>query len=164
MVEVMATIVGAIHILAVATWLGGVIFMYQVMLPAREKLDPPQRGVLMAGAGPRWTAVVWISAVTMILTGLIKAFGLGALNVDTLFNTLYGNILAVKLVLVVSIVALGIMATRASIAVGKLGATGASPEEIAKGEKQITYWSAPNFTFGVIVVFLAVSMRVVGIE
>ncbi len=164
MEEVMATIVGAVHILAVATWIGGVIYLYQVMLPAREKLDPPQRGVLMAAAGPRWTVIVWTSAIIMILTGIIKAVGLGVLNPDTLFNTLYGNILAVKIVLVAAVVLLGVMTTKASIDVGKLGEAGAPLEDIAKGEEQITYWSAPNFVFGVIIIFLAVGMRVVGIE
>ncbi len=65
----------ALHALAAAAWVGGLLFARAVLAPAAGGLEPPQRLALMARVFPRFFAIVGVSAVVLLATGYYILFG-----------------------------------------------------------------------------------------
>ena len=86
----------AIHVAAMACWLGGLVLLVAVVLPRR---DPDElRRVL-----PRFSAVGLASIGALVVTGGFQSWRqVGSL--DALRNTSYGNILVVKLVVFAALI------------------------------------------------------------
>lgn len=61
-----------LHILAMATWLGGMVFLAAVALPVLRKGPPSQLGAFMTAAAPRLRAVGWICLTILGITGLAQ--------------------------------------------------------------------------------------------
>lgn len=58
-----------LHLLAMATWTGGMIFLAVVVLPILRRGDPTVLGQFMGRAAPRLRAVGWVSLAILGLTG-----------------------------------------------------------------------------------------------
>ena len=158
--EVAASIIGAIHIIGMSVWIGGTIFHHWVLTPAAKGLEPPQAGILNAAMGQRWTQVIWTAIILTIVTGIIRAIGVGAFDPDVLVTS-YGTILLIKIALVIVAVIFGIMTTASAIKTGKLAESGAAPPEIGAQMNRTMMIAKTNLFVGVIIVTLAVGMRVV---
>jgi uncharacterized membrane protein len=65
----------ALHTLAAAVWVGGMFFAYVCLRPATSLLDPQMRLRLWAGTLSRFFRWIWISAATLLASGLLMIFG-----------------------------------------------------------------------------------------
>ena len=69
----------SLHILAAVIWVGGMFFAYMALRPAAASLlEPPQRLSLWDGVFTKFFFWVWISIVTILLSGyymMFSAFG-----------------------------------------------------------------------------------------
>ena len=60
-----------LHVLAVAVWLGGMLFIAFVVVPVTRGLpDPALRGRLVREMGRRFRTVAWAAVAVLIATGL----------------------------------------------------------------------------------------------
>lgn len=67
-----------VHLVAVAVWIGGMVFAHLCLRPAAaETLGPPQRLALMAGALGRFFRYVTIAIVLLWVTGLARLAQVG---------------------------------------------------------------------------------------
>lgn len=164
MLTVGAIVIGSVHVLAVAAWLGAEFFRFAVLRPASAGVDPQVMGKLQMNIGPRISAAVWVAVAIIVLTGVVRAAGTGAFAPDILFETTYGAILLVKIALVMVMIGIGIATTRAALGVKKLADSGAGPEPIRVAAARTDSLALTNSIFGVVTVFLAVGLRVVGFE
>ena len=88
----------AIHILAVAFWLGGSIFLAVALLPAlRGSLDPDRRILLISQVGRRFSRITWVLMGVLATTGWVNMWSMGFRPED--FGSSRGIILLVKLAL-----------------------------------------------------------------
>ncbi len=97
-----------LHILAAVTWIGGMVFNLLVVRPSMGVVDSPQRLRLADRILRRFIPVVWISVGLLLITGLPMTLQ-RVVSYKWFFETGYGNILILKLVVVlmmISIVAL----------------------------------------------------------
>jgi copper resistance protein D len=88
-----------LHIVAAATWLGGMLFLSLVLVPTLT--GHPQRGALILLAARRFRAVGWVALAVLLLTGLINLHHRGLLS-SQLFDagfltSSYGSTVALKL-------------------------------------------------------------------
>jgi len=60
-----------LHVLAAMVWIGGMLFVALVLVPAARRLeDPALRTRLVHAMGVRFRAVGWIALAVMVATGL----------------------------------------------------------------------------------------------
>lgn len=65
----------SLHILAAVIWVGGMFFAYMALRPAAASLlEPPQRLSLWDGAFTKFFFWVWISIITILLSGYYMIF------------------------------------------------------------------------------------------
>jgi len=68
-----------LHILAAVIWVGGMFFAYMALRPAAASLlEPPQRLSLWDGVFTKFFFWVWLSIITILLSGyhmIFSAFG-----------------------------------------------------------------------------------------
>lgn len=94
-----------LHILAVVTWLGGIVFLSIVLVPALRR--PEYRGILaplVDQAGARFRRVAWIALGVLIVTGGFNLMYLGFDGSD--WGSPFGRALGLKLLLVAGILVL----------------------------------------------------------
>ena len=58
-----------LHILAAATYVGGMIFLATAVVPYARRLDNEERSQLIRGVGKKFRVVSWIAVVILIVTG-----------------------------------------------------------------------------------------------
>lgn len=88
-----------IHILSVATWVGGMIFVAAVLAPKLRKLPASHRGFLFAEIGRRFSRIGWAAIVLLVASGLIQTL-IRAGDWTRIFQGTFGTILAIKLIIV----------------------------------------------------------------
>ena len=94
-----------VHITSAAIWVGGSLFIGVVFAPILKKmsLSIQERLQLMIKVGRRFNKVAIPSLIILIATGLYQAH-LVLQKSDILYETGYGNVLIVKMVLVVALI------------------------------------------------------------
>lgn len=61
-----------LHVLAVVTWLGGMVFISLVLVPVTRRVqDPHLRIDLISRTGKRFRTVGWIALALLVATGLV---------------------------------------------------------------------------------------------
>ena len=93
-----AIAVDAAHLLAAATWGGGLAILAIVVTPGLRRMDPATRGGVLARLVPRFSTLALIAIAIVSLTGFY-AGGLEVGNLEALRSTAYGRSLIVKLAL-----------------------------------------------------------------
>lgn len=64
-----------LHVTAVVTWLGGMLFVALVLVPVtRRVVDPHLRVDLISQTGRRFRTVGWIALALLIVSGLVILF------------------------------------------------------------------------------------------
>jgi uncharacterized membrane protein len=64
-----------LHILSVVIWIGGMFFAYMALRPAAGSLlEPPARQTLWVAVFKRFFVWVWISIITLLITGFWMIF------------------------------------------------------------------------------------------
>lgn len=67
-----------LHLLAAIIWVGGMFFAHLCLRPAAlATLDPPQRLSLWRAVFSRFFLWVWVSIITLIVTGMGLVMGVG---------------------------------------------------------------------------------------
>jgi putative copper export protein len=61
-----------LHVLAAATWLGGMLFIALVLVPVARRLEPPVRTRLVHETGRRFRTVGWIAVGVLVSSGLLN--------------------------------------------------------------------------------------------
>jgi uncharacterized membrane protein len=69
----MALVVRWIHVLSAITWVGGMLFIALVLVPAIRTLDDARlRTRLIQESGSRFRTVAWIALALLVVTGLLN--------------------------------------------------------------------------------------------
>lgn len=64
-----------LHILSVVIWIGGMFFAYMALRPAASSLlEPPARQTLWVAVFSRFFVWVWVSIITLLITGFWMIF------------------------------------------------------------------------------------------
>ena len=100
-----AVVGDAVHVLAAATWLGGVAALGLALWPA-GKLERPDSATLARACRRPFAELAALSVGLVLATGLYSA-GRQVASVDALFTSGYGHVLLVKTGVVVLVLALG---------------------------------------------------------
>ncbi|HET7876811.1 MAG TPA: DUF4149 domain-containing protein [Methylomirabilota bacterium] len=61
-----------LHVLAAITWIGGMLFVALVLVPAIRREDPALRRRLVQAVGLRFRAVGWAALAVLVTTGLVN--------------------------------------------------------------------------------------------
>ncbi len=93
-----------IHLIAVVTWIGGLLFFPLVLRPALQSLpSDSQKAEILRRVGLRFRTIGWISLITLILTG---AFNILTEGGSARIESAWGAVLMLKLFVVAVIVGL----------------------------------------------------------
>jgi len=100
-----------VHLVAMAIWLGGQLFLFLVVRPVlRSQLDRPTQTQLTAAFGRRYSPLAWISLIVAILNGFAIGEHRGvAQSALVSFPTAYGTLLIMKMMLVALILVLTLL-------------------------------------------------------
>ncbi|KAA0256670.1 hypothetical protein FBQ97_11950 [Acidobacteria bacterium ACD] len=143
-----------VHLFATVAWIGGMIFMKAVLMPALSALEAPARGRLMGAIAKRFTLLAWTSVALLLVTGLMKTPS-GMLAETT---TGVGRLLFAKHALFALMIVIGFVITFAvAPKIGKLApAPGAAPgPEFVKAQRALDGLSAVNALLGFAVLAIA---------
>ena len=87
-----------VHNLLASIWIGGVVFLGFVILPAITKLDYDVRDKITATLIPRFSGIIIIALGILIITGPILLWFLDS-NVNSLTESTYGKLIIAKIVI-----------------------------------------------------------------
>ena len=95
-----------IHITCAAIWVGGSLFIGVVFAPILKKMSMPieERLQLMIKVGRRFNKLAVPALIILMATGMYQAH-LILQKSDLLLESSYGNILVIKIILVVALIA-----------------------------------------------------------
>ena len=96
-----------IHITSAAIWVGGSLFIGVVFAPILKKmpLSVEERLHLMIKVGRRFNKIAIPALITLIVTGMYQAH-LVLQKSDILFDSSYGHVLIIKIILVTALLIL----------------------------------------------------------
>ena len=94
-----------VHITSAAIWVGGSLFIGAVFAPILKKtsMSVEERLQLMIKVGRRFNKIAVPALIILIVTGMYQAH-LVLQKSDILYDTSYGNILIIKIILVVALI------------------------------------------------------------
>jgi copper transport protein len=96
----------AVHVTAMAIWVGGVCMLLLALPRATRRLEPADRTRLLAAAVTRFSAIATFAVAALVASGVLQAIAeLEA--VSELWESAFGRAILVKSGLVVALVALG---------------------------------------------------------
>lgn len=99
-------IVDWIHLLAAATWIGGLVFINFVFYPAMEKVSPADKSKVLGVMGQNFAKLATVAMVALVVTGLFNlpaGFDWGSVNKSGTYFT----VLILKLLIFASMGAIG---------------------------------------------------------
>jgi putative copper export protein len=100
-----AILVDLLHLLAEAAWIGGLLYISLVLLPASLRLRPRQRARVLALGLPEFDVVVIICATLLAATGALSAT-IRLTSIQQFLTTTYGRTLFVEIELFLILVAI----------------------------------------------------------
>jgi len=94
------------HIIFASFWIGGMLFLPLVLLPSIK--NHPDRIVLLQQTGIKFRFYGWVALIGLAITGILNMFLKGLpLSWDFLINSNYGFLLSIKLILFITMLAIG---------------------------------------------------------
>ena len=147
-----------IHITSAAIWVGGSLFIGVVFAPILKKMSMPveERIQLMVQVGRRFNKLALPALFILIATGMYQAH-LVLQKSDILFDTSYGHILIIKIILVTALLilyAVHVRIIRKDVE-DKIIAKEMPAEELQKLRKKIIILGEVTVVLSVIILFLA---------
>jgi copper transport protein len=88
----------ALHLMAVAVWVGGLATLVMLGGVAWRTLEPDLARALLATLIPRFSRVALVAVGVVVVTGAVNAF-LALASVSDLWRTAYGRVLSAKILL-----------------------------------------------------------------
>jgi len=152
--SILTVLLIVIHIVAVAVWIGGAIFMVFIVTPNLSVLSPPEAGKISRAIGEKFASIVMWAIALVALTGVLRMYTSGLLNITILTGSTYGKALLLKLLLFVIMLIVGSLITKTMDGLGPAS----SPEEVASGKNKITQLSQLNIVLGIILILLGVGL------
>jgi len=112
------------HLIGIAIWVGASLLMPLAILPSVQALEPPARMKFMGALSGRLLQLVVVSILVVVITGALQAYGLK--------YVLGVNVLTIKIVVAVLMIAnglyLGYVLPRRAAALAPAPGTPPSPE------------------------------------
>ena len=147
-----------IHITSAAIWVGGSLFIGVVFAPILKKMSMPveERIQLMVQVGRRFNKLALPALFILIATGMYQAH-LVLQKSDILYETSYGHVLIVKIILVAALVilyAVHVRIIRKDVE-DKIIAKDMPQEELQNLRKKIIILGEVTVVLSVIILFLA---------
>lgn len=150
-----ANAVRFVHLLAAVTWIGGMIFIAFVLEPTLRKFALEQRMQLYDAVGRRFLYVGWGSLAVLIATGILNAVN-RIPSWKFLFDSAYGNILLLKLSLVLAML---LISTYHSFILGPaVVSIDKKDEKYLSLSKRQAFLSGLNLIVGVLILLLAIML------
>ncbi|MHA2225558.1 MAG: CopD family protein [Candidatus Hodarchaeales archaeon] len=157
--ELLPTIIGWIHNIAVIIWIGGAFYFEFILRPNLLGVVPDEAKKLNQGVARRFMPLAWVSVVIIAVTGILRLFGAGAgelfwfLNAGSYSITLYLK-LGIFVVMIVLGGLVGFLAQKLPKATSR--------EEAMTIQRNMKIIMRVNILLGVIVVLLSVGLRLGG--
>ena len=147
-----------IHITSSAIWVGGSLFIGVVFAPILKKMSMPveERIQLMVQVGRRFNKLAMPALFILIATGIYQAH-LVLQKSDILYETSYGHVLIIKMVLVAALLvlyAIHVRIIRKDVE-DKIIAKQMPQEQLQKLRKKIIILGEATVVISVIILFLA---------
>ena len=147
-----------IHITSAAIWVGGSLFIGAVFAPILKKMSMSveERLQLMIKVGRRFNKIAVPALIILIVTGMYQAH-LILQKSDMLFDTSYGNVLIIKIILVVALIAtyaVHVRIIRKDVE-DQIMASQISEDQLQKLRKKIIILGEITVVLSVIILFLA---------
>ena len=147
-----------IHITSAAIWVGGSLFIGVVFAPILKKMSMPveERIQLMVQVGRRFNKLAMPALFILIATGMYQAH-LVLQKSDILYETSYGHVLIIKMVLVAALLilyAIHVRIIRKDVE-DKIIAKQMPQEQLQKLRKKIIILGEITVVLSVIILFLA---------
>ena len=146
-----------IHITCAAIWVGGSLFIGVVFAPILKKMSMPieERLQLMIKVGRRFNKLAVPALIILMVTGMYQAH-LILQKSDLLLESSYGNILVIKIILVVAITtfAIHVRVIRKDVE-EKIMSKQISDDQLQVLRKKIIILGEITVVLSVIILFLA---------
>ena len=147
-----------IHITSAAIWVGGSLFIGVVFAPILKKMSMPveERIQLMVQVGRRFNKLAMPALFILIATGMYQVH-LVLQKTDILYETSYGHVLIIKMVLVAALLityAVHVRIIRKDVE-DKIIAKQMPQEQLQKLRKKIIILGEVSVVLSVIILFLA---------
>ena len=151
-----------IHITSAAIWVGGSLFIGVVFAPILKKMSMPveDRIQLMVQVGRRFNKLALPALFILIATGMYQAH-LVLQKSDILYDTSYGHVLIIKMILVAALLilyAVHVRIIRKDVE-DKIIAKEMPPEQLQKLRKKIIILGEVTVVLSVIILVLSVSTK-----
>ena len=147
-----------IHITSAAIWVGGSLFIGVVFAPILKKMSMPveERIQLMVQVGRRFNKLALPALFILIATGMYQAH-LVLQKSDILYETSYGHVLIIKIILVAALLAIYAIHVRIirKDVEDKIIAKEMPQEQLQKLRKKIIILGEVTVVLSVIILFLA---------
>ena len=147
-----------VHITSAAIWVGGSLFIGVVFAPILKKLSMPveERIQLMVQVGRRFNKIALPALFILIATGMYQAH-LVLQKSDILYETSYGHVLIIKIILVAALLAIYAVHVRIirKDVEDKIIAKEMPQEQLQKLRKKIIILGEVTVVLSVIILFLA---------
>lgn len=95
-----------LHVIAMSTWIGGLVTLVLVLPAATRALVSPDRTRLLAAVLVRFSPLALAAVITLVATGLVQSY-VHVRSVDNLIHTGFGRAVLIKMGLMVVLIALG---------------------------------------------------------
>ena len=147
-----------IHITSAAIWVGGSLFIGVVFAPILKKMSMPveERIQLMVQVGRRFNKLALPALFILIATGMYQAH-LVLQKSDILYETSYGHVLIIKMILVAAVLILyaGHVRVLRKDVEDRIIAKEMPQEELQKLRKKIIILGEVTVVLSIIILFLA---------
>ncbi|MDP6898159.1 MAG: CopD family protein [Candidatus Nitrosopelagicus sp.] len=154
-----------IHITSAAIWVGGSLFIGVVFAPILKKMEMPveERLQLMVRVGRRFNKLALPALFILIATGIYQAH-LVLQKSDILYETSYGHVLIIKMILVAALLVLYAVHVRIirKDVEDKIIAKEMPQEQLQKLRKKIIILGEVTVVLSVIILFLAAVLNAGG--
>ena len=151
-----------IHITCAAIWVGGSLFIGVVFAPILKKMSMPieERLQLMIKVGRRFNKLAVPALIILMATGMYQAH-LILQKSDILLESSYGNILVIKIILVVALIvtfAIHVRVIRKDVE-EKIMSKQISDDQLQALRKKIIVLGEITVILSVIILFLAAALN-----
>ena len=154
-----------VHITSAAIWVGGSLFIGVVFAPILKKMSMPveERIQLMVQVGRRFNKLALPALFILIATGIYQAH-LVLQKSDILYETSYGHVLIIKMILVAALLVLYAVHVRIirKDVEDKIIAKEMPQEQLKKLRKKIIILGEVTVVLSVIILFLAAVLNAGG--
>lgn len=155
------------HIVSVVAWIGGIIYVLTVLMPAMPKIALRDRANFVPLTLNRFLTVVWVSVGVILVTGTYRIFFVWDAATGEFWRTPTGRILMEKLGMVVGILAVVLSVTyqavpraKAHVATHKSDAADAyACKECATVVGGLKRRLQIGLAFALVIIFWAVRLR-----